>query len=236
MTPMKKLCCLATILILGGCESTHQAKDVQPSGFLGDVNLKLHKGHDGEALLLYKHPTSSPEKAAQYKKILLDPVTVWRDRETRLTGVPREDMQRLADNFYNLIYLNLAEDYEMVTKPGPHTMRIQVALTNAGKSYPVMDVISTVVPQLRLLSKGNEFITGKPAFVGEASVEAKIMDSQTGELLAAVVDRRVGGKTLDAESFNSWGDVNETMEYWAKLAKFRLCEARGGTACVMPKA
>lgn len=226
---------IALAILLGACAATKQAKDVQPSGFLGDLDPKLHRGQEGEALLVYKHPTRSPEKAAQYKKILLDPVTVWRDRDERLNGVPREAMQRLADHFFNRLYLTLSEDYEMVTQPGPHTMRVQVALTHVDASYPVMDVVSTAVPQLRLISKGKELATGKPAFVGEARIEAKPTDSETGEVLAAVVDRRVGGKTLTAESFNSWGDVHDSMDFWATLAKFRLCQERGGTNCVNPK-
>jgi len=100
----------------------------------------------------------------------------------------------------------------------------------------VMDVVSTVVPQARALSTLKGLATGKPAFVGEASVEAKISDAQTGKIIAAAVDRRVGGKTLEAEAFDTWGDVNEILEYWAKQARFRLCEARDGANCVHPEA
>ena len=97
----------------------------------------------------------------------------------------------------------------------------------------VLDVVSSIVPQARALSTIKGLATGKPAFVGEASIEAKISDAQTGKLLAAVADRRVGGKKLEAELFDSWGDVNEILEYWAKLGRFRLCEARGwGQLCL----
>ncbi len=67
-------------------------------------------------------------------------------------------------------------------------------------------------------------------------MEGKLSDAETGRVLAAVVDRRVGGKKLEAEAFDTWGDVNEILEFWAKLARFRLCEARGSTNCVSPEA
>ena len=69
--------------------------------------------------------------------------------------------------------------------------------------------------------------------MGEASVEVKTGDSQTGELLAAVVDRRVGGKTIKT-SVSSWDDVNKIMEIWSKILRFRLCEWRGGDPFINP--
>ena len=50
----------------------------------------------------------------------------------------------------------------------------------------------------------------------------------------AGVDRRAGTKGL-AESTDSWGDVEESYEYWAKKLKFRLCRERGDVNCVDPE-
>lgn len=103
----------------------------------------------------------------------------------------------------------------------------------------VLDVISTVPAPMNVLALETRLqglVTGKPSFVGEASIESRIRDAQTGEVLGAAVDRRVGGKTLDAESFNSWGDVYEALAFWAKQARFRLCRERGEETCVPPEA
>lgn len=221
---------------IAGCAATKQARDVEQSGFLGDIYPKLRKGKEGEALLVYKPDKIDSARFARYTKILLDPVTIWRGEESREKGVPQEDIQVLADHFYSLLYLTFEQDYEMVQKPGPNTLRIQVAITKLEESMVVLDVVSTVVPQARALSTLKGLATGKPAFVGEASVEAKVSDAQSGRILAAVVDRRVGKKKLEAEVFDTWGDVNEILEYWSKQARFRLCEARGGTNCVHPEA
>jgi hypothetical protein len=76
--------------------------------------------------------------------------------------------------------------------------------------------------------------------VGEASAEMKISDSVTGEVLGAFADRRVGKKRLDADSFDSWDDVKQTLEYWTDLARYRLYQerhAKDGQArnCVPPE-
>ena len=227
--------CVVILCLLAGCSATKQARDVEQSGFLGDIYPKLRKGKEGEALLVYKPEKIDTARFSKYTKILLDPVTVWRGEESREAGVPQKDIQVLADHFYSLLYLTFQQDYEMVQQPGPNTLRIQVAITKVEESMVVMDVVSTVVPQARALSTLKGLATGKPAFVGEASVEAKVSDAQTGRVLAAVVDRRVGNKKLEAEAFDTWGDVNEILEYWAKQSRFRLCEARGGSNCVHPE-
>ena len=236
MMRFQRMICIFLLVLLGGCAATKQARDVEQSGFLGDIYPLLREGKEGEALLVYRPEHIDPARAATYTKILLDPVTIWRGQESHMKGLSKEELQALADHFYSLLYVTLKEDYEMVEKPGPHTLKIQVAITEVEKSNVGLDVVSTIIPQARALSAIKGLATGKPAFVGEASIEAKISDGETGKLLAAVADRRVGGKKLDAELFDSWGDVNEIFDYWAKLARFRLCEARAGSNCVMPKA
>ena len=236
MSRLKGILCVVLLGLVAGCASTKQARDVEHSGFLGDLYPLLREGKEGEALLVYKPEKVDTARFSKYTKILLDPVTVWRGEESRSKGISHKEVQLLADHFFSLLYLTFEEDYEMVRSPGPNTLRIQVALTKVEESMVVLDVVSTVVPQARALSTLKGLATGKPAFVGEASVEAKLSDANSGKVLAALMDRRVGGKKLEAEAFDTWGDVNEILEYWAKLSKFRLCEARAGKNCVQPEA
>jgi hypothetical protein len=62
----------------------------------------------------------------------------------------------------------------------------------------------------------------------------EITDAQTGELLAAAVDKRMGGRTL-ASAETSWTDVNNILAYWAQLTRFRLCEQQGRAGCAPPQ-
>ncbi|HEY6085568.1 MAG TPA: DUF3313 family protein [Nitrospira sp.] len=90
---------------------------------------------------------------------------------------------------------------------------------------------------MRNISVLKTVATGKPAFTGEAVIEAKVIDAETGDVLRAMVDRRVGTKKLDAQSFNSWSDVYESLRYWAENGRYQLCKARRTqTDCPMPRA
>ena len=119
----------------------------------------------------------------------------------------------------------------MVDTLGPSVLHIQVAMTDAQSFYPTLDTISTVVPIGLLVSQTKGLVTGKPGFVGEASAEAKILDGETGELLAAGVDRRVGDKSIGG-AVDSWDDVNEAFQFWAKQIRYRLCTDRGAANCI----
>ena len=54
------------------------------------------------------------------------------------------------------------------------------------------------------------------------------------ELLAAAVDKRMGGGSM-ASAETSWTDVNNILVYWAQLMRFRLCEQQARAGCQPPK-
>jgi len=224
------LIAVACSFVFNGCAGTKRARDVEHKGYLVDASI-LKKGTKDEALYVYHNLKAD---WPSYSKILLDPVLNLRGAGLEKEGVPLEDLQRMANNFYALLYKELDNDYEMVKTPGPRTLRIQVAITDLQESWATTDTITSVIPIGIAISAGSEFVTGKPSFVGEATLEAKVTDARTGQLLAAGIDRRVGGEQIEA-SVDSWDDVNKIMELWSKLFRFRLCKLRGEVACFKPE-
>lgn len=212
---------LFTALLFTGCSATHQASDVETSGFLKDYSL-LEEGGEGEALLVYRNPDADFSK---YDKILLEQIELWRPADSELAELPEEDIQKLGYYFYNTVYTELEKDWTMVRHPGPGVLRIRGAITEASDTIAALNMTSTIIPVMRIVSAGKRLITGTSAFVGEASVECAITDSTTGELLFAAVDRRVGAKTLDG-SWSTWDDVEEAYDYWAVRCRERLTEER----------
>jgi hypothetical protein len=171
--------------------------------------------------------------------MLLEPVTIWGPAAAEQNASRQKDLHDVADLLYALTYENLSKDYDMVSAPGPNTLRIQAAMTRADQSYVVLRAVSTIPAPMNVLALGTllkDLGTGKPLFVGEASIEMKISDSETGEILAASADRRVGKRHLDSKSFDSWDDVHKTLAFWAQQLRYRLCKERGESTCIAPKA
>jgi len=218
---------LLSVLLIQGCAETQQAREVQSSGFLGTDYARLKEGNEGEALLVYRDPNVN---LAKYDKIRLDPVTIWMSSKSAFEGISAEDRQKLADDLYTALHKELSQDYRLVDRLGPDVMRVQVALTDAKGSAPVMDTISTVMPIGLAISQTKALVTGKPSFVGETQAEAKVTDGANGQLLAAAIDRRVGGKSISGTT-NSWDDVHEAFEYWARQLRYRLCSESDRQGC-----
>jgi Protein of unknown function (DUF3313) len=233
---------LAVCLLLGagGCAATQEAKSVEKSGFLGDYSM-LKEGQRStfkeslkdQALWIYKNPAADWRK---YTKIQLDPVTVWvNQKDSQLKDVSVEDRQRLAALLWSKLDESFRKDYQMAYEPGPDVIRIQAAITEAESSNAVLDTVTSVIPQTRLLSGMKSLATGVSLFTGSSSVELKITESETGTLLVAAVDRRGGTKSLSGVT-NSWNDVEEAYRFWAEKVRYRACQWRGGIHCVEPKA
>ncbi len=222
---------LALALTVLSCKTTKPAHTVVDTGFLGPDAALLVPGGEGQAARIYLRPDVD---WASYTNILLDPVTVWRSPDAS-QGISAQDAQTLTDYFYQVIREALeAQGFTLVASPMAHTARVKVAITKAGESHVVLDVVSTVVPSARAASALGGLIAGRPAFTGEGQVEAKVTDAVTGQLLAAAIDHRFGGKTISSSSFNSWGDVERMMRLWASHGAYNLCRRQGRTNCVEP--
>lgn len=220
---------------LAGCAATEQARSVQTNGFLAPYRSLLRPGKRGsEALLMYRNPDAD---WAAYDKILLEPVMVWNGPNSDLTAEQLKDLQQLADSFYVTLYGKLSQDYRMVQTADANTLRIQIAISHGEPSHTALLVASKVILPLKLANATWSFVSGKPVFTGQVTVEAVVKNARTGQLLGVGADRRVGGvKLFEKNVFSSWGDVKNSLQFYAGAAVWRLCVLRGGKDCVKPKA
>ena len=177
------------------------------SGFLDDYS-QLRPGPEGGFALVYRNPKAD---WATYDKVLLEPVTLWRSGRKALDPVPESDLLRLIADLQTVVRRRLDTTFRMTDEPGPRTLRIRLAITEARETDPVLDV---------LRGHGHDDVTkGMGAlheetrrFIEQAEIEGEIRDGATNELLAAGVDRRRAG----APPIATWADLDRGLEQWAK--------------------
>ena len=211
---------LVLAIALTSCVTTRQTEEVEPSGFLGDYSA-LRAGGEDEAQLVYVNPETD---FSRYRSIMIESVTVWYSSDA--SHLSAEDEQMLSDYLYAALHEELGKSFEIVDQPGPDTMKLRAAISEARGAKLVANAITTIVPQLRMLSTLGGMATGTAVLVGEAAVEVDITDSQTGERLAAAVDERVGNKTIRG-GLGEWSHAKEAFEFWAVRVAERLDELRG---------
>jgi hypothetical protein len=190
-----------------------------PTGFLGnDYSLMTPpaEGTDQKAMLRYVNPNVN---WGSYNQIMIAPVTFWAADDSKVSAA---DQQALCDYAYSAFVKHLKKNFIVVNQPGPGVLKLSVALTDATSAVPVLRSISVVVPQARLLSAIKKAATGTYAFVGSAQGALKLNDSVSGELLAAAVDKRVGGTSIKNADVFQWGDAENAIDYWANLTDQRL--------------
>jgi Protein of unknown function (DUF3313) len=221
--------------MLSACAHSSQAGGygkAEPSGFLKDYSKLQPAKDDTEASLVYFTPDKAKFKS--YNKIWLEPVQIWRGEKSDAKDLDPEDAKYISEFAYSKLDEELRKDYTMVRESGPDVMRLRVGITEAGKGIPVLDNITALYPAAYVISKGKKYIGGTESFVGKATVEAEVTDSQSGELIAEGVDRRGGGKYF-YKAFHRWEDAEAAFTYWAKKFRWRACTLRGDDKCEMPE-
>ena len=215
---------LSLLLALGAsCATTYQARHAKTSGFLGEYS-QLRQGQGREPLLIYFNPAAD---VRDYDKILIDPVVGYLGKGSRLNRLAPQDRQALLDYFHATLREQLGQDYAIVDRPGPGTLRLRIAVTDARGTKPVADTLSTVVPVGLAISALERVALGKTLTTGSVRIEAEALDAETGARLAAMVDERVGAKiTGRLDKWSKWQDVRDAFDYWGAHMRGTLREFR----------
>jgi len=198
------------------CGATRRADPGEGKGFLDDYS-KLEPGGSGEAQLRWISPDAD---FTRYDKVIIDPVTFWRGSDAK-AGLSTEQRQALANYFHATAHKEVSKYFTVVQHPTEGAMRFTAAITRLGDRNVTMDTVSTYIPQMRLVAEAKGLFTGKPAFVGEAALEGRLTDAWSGDLLAAAMDRRVGGKSF--KGMDDWADVRAAIDAWAVKFSSNMC-------------
>jgi len=205
MTNLIKLIFFGTIfsVLAAGCATV---QDPGQSGFLSDYsNLE----EIDENQLLY-----DSGNMGNYSKFIIEPIAMLYRQPEEKRIFDDEELEDLQAHFRTAIIEALTEDdgFQVVELAGPGTARIHLGIT------AVDDTIGAL--NISIYTK----ITG--AGLGGAAFEGEVVDSITGEQIAAVSRWGSGSRVLRA-GFTHTGDAKILMNRWAKHFRERVDEAHG---------
>lgn len=147
-----------------------------------------------------------------YHKILLEPVVFFLKDDARYKGIHPEELQKLSEAFNAAVSEALGTAYPLVDKPGPGVLRVRTAITGLVPNKPEVSVAMAIVPGGSL---AYAVLPEKYNNIGSASLEAELLDSVSGERLAAAVDTRAGKKTELVKGMETWGHAKKAFSVWA---------------------
>lgn len=210
---------LATMLLLPTASAAPKTDLEKAMSYDGLEKISV-KGID----LAYARPGAS---LAGYNRVLLEPIDVafhknWnptrsgsniklgsRERENIRTGVAKI----VYDEFVK--ELQTKSSYQVVNEPGPDVLRVKAKIVN----------LYVNAPDARA-SRSRTYTVS----AGEMTIFAELYDSETGELLARVVDRRQARDTTTMTLTDSVVNAEEARTIasnWARILRNALDKAHG---------
>jgi hypothetical protein len=175
--------------------------------------------------LAYARPGAS---LVAYDKVKIEPIEVafrkdWNPKRTgselRLDAAERENIRTgvakiVRDEFVKA--LEAGSGYKVVAEPGPDVLRVNASILN----------LYVNAPESRTATRTRTYTVS----AGEMTLVAELHDSETGELLARVVDRREARSSNRLQLTDSAVNTDEARDIasaWARVLRNGLDKAHG---------
>jgi Protein of unknown function (DUF3313) len=179
------------------------------SGFLKDYSaLKHNPALDGDELTYVS--TDAKKNLRSYFAIVIDPIQVYVATDADASKVDDASRKALTNYFQHALAKSVSDAFPITETAGPLTLRLRVALVgvDVGGQVAAGDVPADSKPLQRALN------------IGKVGVEMELLDSETGERIAAVVDRtNLGaGAEVGAENFSrveKFAAARDAFDEWA---------------------
>lgn len=193
-------------LFIGGCAT----KKPQKVGFLSDYS-KLRKNPQFDGSYIYVNPNTSLNN---YTKFIVKPVQVRLTKKAKERDIDPDKLREMSRYTRKKFATELKKSgYGVVNSRGPGTLILRLALTDVNPAR----IIANIHPAMIITGVG----------LGGASGEAEFLDSQTGEVVAAVIESQKGERGFDG--LTRYGNAENVIDRWAKRLVIRMDKEHGRT-------
>ena len=185
---IKRIFNLAIILLLGFTQNAL----AQDSGFLSDyAGLEANTDVGVDNAKTYLHPDGFTV-LGKYQAIMIDQPELIVATDSKVKSMKPDDMVEVAEAMRITLSNQLTENYFIVDKPGPDVMLLRTAASNlylkkAKRGFLSYTPIGAVAHAAK--QAATDDLAKKMSLV-EVTIEAEILDSMSGERLAAFVTQR----------------------------------------------
>ncbi len=155
---------------------------------------------------------------SQYTAVMLEPVTVTYQRGAgQMYRLGKADLETLQQHARTALEEQLSGDggYKVVDEPGPGTLIVRASLQNVWLAFP----------EGARPGRTQTFAD----YAVRMSLEAELVDAQTGQVLMIVADRQanqLAPQPRQVTGVDAWAQADEAFGYWARVLRQRLDDAR----------
>jgi hypothetical protein len=184
------------------------------SGFLKDYsNLKPNPDLDGTALTFVRN--DAQKNLHKYIAMVVDPVQVYLASDADESKLPEKSRGAAARYFQKALFGAVSSAFPVVSEPGPLVLRLRSAIIG-------VDVGGKIAAADKPAEAENAI--DRAVNIGKVGVEMELVDSDTGEQIAAMVDRENlgAGAEIGAVNFSrqeKWAAAREAFDGWARRVR-----------------
>ncbi|MFC3653642.1 DUF3313 domain-containing protein [Dyella humi] len=172
----------AVCVAMTGCAS------VKPIPYSGIASSSYLSPDSHNSRVPYRYDT--PVSWRSYRKIMLEPVAVYRGADNQFGSMSEEDKNALASYMQTKFAEKLGTRFELVNEPGPGTLQIKLTLTGAKTTTPVLGTF-TKFDIGGGMYNSVQAIRGKEGMMnGSVIYSVEIYDALSRQLLSAYVTKQ----------------------------------------------
>ena len=187
---------LTSLVLFSACASKDAV--VEKYQFKTDTTgLKLQSS---SPTLIFVRPNA--KEISSYSQFMIAPIKVdYNDPSVRkLSG---KQIKKLQEYFHNSLVKKFKEQKITITNSlKPNTMKISFIISGIKAPSASANIVSIVAPIA--LS------------VGEVTVEASFINTDTNSIDAVVVNKSQGSKVLNTTPWSTWADIESSFDQWAE--------------------
>jgi len=218
---------MLVMIMTPGCSSPASITDTKPavkkiaagaefSGFLKDyASLKPNPNLEGNVLTFAA--TDAKKNLRGYFAITVDPVEVYIATDADEKQVSDDARIALTNYFQHALIRAVSDAFPVIDRPGPLTLRLRTALVGVDVGR-------------QIAGASNPQSQERPLNIEKVGVEMELVDSETGERIAAMVDRASlgAGAEVGAADFSraeKFAAAKEAFDEWASRVRTFLDSA-----------
>jgi hypothetical protein len=191
------------------------------SGFLD--NYSKLKPIAGTTTRIYTAP-GALEAYKNYKAVMIDQPEFFIAEDSKYRGIKPDEAKAVADKMRHTMSMAVSKSIPVVDIAGPGVLHVRVAASNVHLKKKKRGLLSYTPAGfvVNAATQAGQEMQQK-IVLQDMNLEIEVMDSQTQEVLLAMVEKITPGVKKPGES---WASQQEMMDYWSKRLECRLQNAR----------
>jgi len=205
--------------------STSQAQQDAEESFFSIPEDALQSDTEYAIDRVYLAPNAF-ERLADYDAVMVDQPEIWLHEDSKYKGLKPDDLKLLADTWREAVVRELYGTYDIVEVAGPNVLEVRLAVRDLfmKKQRGILSFTPIGAVTNAIRNAVTNDIMKKISLVG-FGVEAELADSVTGDVLAAVAERRSDTRQAEEREPASWEEVQGVMTNFGMRLGCRLDNA-----------